>query len=228
MFENFATGFALGNPDLEPERSLSWEFGIDQTVADGRISISATYFDQEFEDLIQYTFAPPSAGDPNFFNVGAADVRGAEFDVRTSIGQITISSGYTLLDTETVDAGFDSGPDATFVEGERLLRRPAHQFNLQATGRFGASSAGIAIRRVGERIDRDFSAFPAVRVALPAYTTVDLHGELSVIRSSDGAIGLTLTGRLENVFDEAYSELQGFPVRGRAVSLGGRLSLGDS
>ena len=56
LFENFATGFAAGNPDLVPEESVSWEFGVDQYFEGGRYRLSATYFDQSFEDLIQFTF----------------------------------------------------------------------------------------------------------------------------------------------------------------------------
>jgi len=30
FFENFARGFVVGNPHLKPERSLSWEVGVER------------------------------------------------------------------------------------------------------------------------------------------------------------------------------------------------------
>src|SRR5690606_6167588 len=56
FFENFATGFARGNPDLEPEHARSGEAGVEVTALKGLLSLGATWFDQRFRNLIQYTF----------------------------------------------------------------------------------------------------------------------------------------------------------------------------
>jgi len=227
LFENFASGFAVGNPDLVPEESVSWEFGVDQYFEGGRYRLSATYFDQSFEDLIQFTFVTAEPGDPNFFNVGAADVRGFEAEAGAIAGPVSFSVNYTYLDSEVVDAGFEVGPDATFVSGERLLRRPVSQFAIEASSRLGSrGTAGLSLRHVGDRIDRDFSAFPFPRVTLPATTIVDARGEFSVAKPVGHQYGVSLIARIENLFDRKYSEIQGFPARGRTIWLGGRLSLG--
>ena len=39
FFENYATGFTIGNPDLAPERSSSWEVGWEQGLLDGALCI---------------------------------------------------------------------------------------------------------------------------------------------------------------------------------------------
>ena len=75
FFEAFATGFAVGNPDLEPERSRTLELGVEREFAAGRVQLHATIFQQDLENLIQYTFAPPTPGDPNFQIVGAGSHR---------------------------------------------------------------------------------------------------------------------------------------------------------
>ena len=64
FFEAFATGFAVGNPDLEPERSRTVEFGVERSFADERVRLRGTVFRQDLENLIQYTFSPPAPGDP--------------------------------------------------------------------------------------------------------------------------------------------------------------------
>ena len=62
FFENFAQGFVTGNPNLHPEHSRSWEAGLEQALGAGRFSLSGTYFNQRFRDLIDFTFSPPSPG----------------------------------------------------------------------------------------------------------------------------------------------------------------------
>jgi vitamin B12 transporter len=49
FIENFGTGdpSVVGNPDLKPEQSVSWEIGLDQPLLGGRALLSATYFANE-------------------------------------------------------------------------------------------------------------------------------------------------------------------------------------
>ncbi len=46
----FFPGF--GNPDLQPEDSLSYDFGVDQKLWNNRIRLGLTYFQNEFKNLI--------------------------------------------------------------------------------------------------------------------------------------------------------------------------------
>jgi vitamin B12 transporter len=227
LSENFATGFAVGNPDLEPERSVSWELGLEQELFGGAVGMQAGWFDQRFEDLIQYAFTPPEAGGPNFFNVAAARARGVEAEVVVGLGPVRVSGDATWLDTEVVDAGFDSGAGATFVAGQRLLRRPGLSFGgsvgyaHDARGRIS-----LGLRHVGDRDDRDFSTFPATPVTLDAYTLLSVGGELTVLSGAGRAPGVTLTVRGENLLDRRHEEAFGFVRPGRAVYAGLRVGLG--
>ncbi|HSH74198.1 MAG TPA: TonB-dependent receptor, partial [Longimicrobiales bacterium] len=82
FYENYATGFARGNPDLEPERSGAWEVGLERQLLADAATVRLTYFSQRFRDLIQYTFTPPAPTEPNFFNVAKAAARGLEVDAQ--------------------------------------------------------------------------------------------------------------------------------------------------
>jgi len=227
FYENFATGFALGNPDLDPERALSWEVGLDQSLADGRLLLRGTYFDQSYRDLIQYTFAPPTAGDPNFFNVAAAEARGWEVSGEARFGALAATVSGTWLHTEVSDAGFDEGPGAAFVEGGPLLRRPEREFAVSASYRLGGRGfVSGGVRSVGAREDRDFSGWPASAVELPRYTTFHLGGEVRLVEPAPGRPGFTVLWRAENLSDAAYQEVFGFRAPGRALYVGGRLDLG--
>ncbi|MEX2047948.1 MAG: TonB-dependent receptor, partial [Gemmatimonadota bacterium] len=223
--ENFSTGFALGNPDLDPETSLAWEVGLERTVAEGRASARATYFSQSFRDLIQYTFAPPRPGDPNFFNVAAARSHGVEVDVGVRVGSVQGGAAWTWLDTKVTDSGFDSGAGATFVEGEALIRRPTHTWALRAETPVGARGrVHSRVSFVGARADRDFATFPAAPVELPAYALWALGGEWRLWPEGSGRPDASLSVRAENVLDRRYEEALGFRAPGRQLYLG--LSVG--
>jgi vitamin B12 transporter len=224
FFDNFATGFATGNPDLRPERTFSVEGGVTQEVPRAGITLSVTGFAQRFRDLIQFTFAAPSPGAPNFFNVAAAKVSGAEIGVKLRpIAGLEAEAAYTRLHTEVTDAGFDSGEDATFVNGQPLLRRPDDMltFGLRSAltrrGRFGA-----VLTVVGSREDVRFAAFPdpSRRVTLPSYATLDLSGSVVVLLPRGNVPGLDLTARVENLFDKSYGQAANYRSPGRTILVG--------
>ena len=220
FFENFATGFAVGNPELAPERSRSWEVGAEQPLAGDRLVARATWFQQSLRDLIQYTFTPPEPGGPNYFNIAAAGARGLEVDVDGRFGRSSVGASWTWLKSEVVDAGFDDGAGATFVAGEPLLRRPAQQLAVRA----GMAIAGFDARGTyavtGSRSDRDFSTFPATPVDLTSYGLLTL----GVTWAASGSLELEVRG--ENLLDADYQEVFGFPAPGRGLYIGGRLGLG--
>ena len=221
FFENFAQGSAFGNPDLKPEQSTSWEAGIDQTLAGGRLTLAATYFDQRFRDLIDYNGSVPF-GDPNYFNVPGANSRGVEValdGVLTPAFAVTVR--YTFLHTNVITGGADSSADALFVPGKPLLRRPAHSLAPEVGMTLGAHARLIlGARWVGRRDDLDFSRPAGTRrVTLEPFTHVNVAAEYTV--------GLVqLTGKVENLFDDPSEEISGFRPRGRTVLLGARVNVG--
>lgn len=227
FFEAFATGFTVGNPALDPERSRLVEVGVDRSFLDGAVQVRVTAFHQDLEDLIQYTGTSPEPGGPNFFNVAEARTRGLEVGLDATTGPLAWSADWTRLDTEVVDAGFDEGPSATFVQGEDLIRRPDDQVRLGVVyGSTGPLSIDGAVRFVGARGDRDFSAFPAEPVRLAEYTLVDVGASVRLTEAEGRRPGVTLSVRADNLFDEAYQEVFGFDAPGRGLTLGGRMTFG--
>lgn len=225
--ENFSEGYTTGNPDLVPERTRSWEAGIEQRLLGERLLLSGTWFDQRFRDMIQYdgNVAP---GEPNYRNLAAANASGIELEASLrATGNLSLSASYTRLRSEVEDAGADAGPDAEFVEGLRLIRRPDHTFNVTAGYRFlDRGSVDLAVLHVGERDDLDFADWPAKRVSLDAYTRVDLGAEVRLLDASGNRPAVTATLRVDNLFDAEYQEIVHFPARGRTILLGARLGFG--
>jgi len=222
--EALSSAFSIGNPDLQPERTVSWEASAQHRFGE-RVVASATYFDQRFRDLIQYVSGDVStAFRSTYENLGAASARGVEFEARAPmVGAFDLGGNVTLLRTRVTDAG--NGAFGTFVNGERLLRRPARTAAFNADYRLARGSrVGAAVRFIGPRDDRDFNA--EARVELPSYTLLDLSAEASLDRLWARASHLTLTARVENALDHEYEPTFGFAAPGRTVLLGARATLG--
>jgi vitamin B12 transporter len=222
--ETFSSAFTIGNPDLAPERTLSWEASAEYRVA-GRLVTTATFFDQRFRDLIQYVLGDASTDFRGTnANLGEASARGVEIEARAPmVGPFDLGANVTFLRTRVTDAG--NGAFGTFVNGERLLRRPAQSGSVNADFRIaGNSKLGAVVRYVGKRDDRDFNADE--RIELKSYTLVDLSGEVSLAPAGRPFAPLSLTGRVENLFDKKYEPAFGFRAPGTAILVGVRAALG--
>jgi vitamin B12 transporter len=218
FFESFNTAFSNGNADLDPERSRSWEAGLRHVANGGRLTMGATWFDQQFRDMVQYAFISPEQ--PNYFNVAAASARGLELEAGlVASSRVRIGGTTTFLRTRVEDPGLQTGESATFVAGHRLLRRPT--VVSTATADFdlpGATTVDIVATRTGKRDDRDFATFPATPVVLPAWTRVDIAITRPISREVSGA-RLDVALRLENALGAGYEEIANYPAPGRSLTI---------
>ncbi len=183
-----------GNPDLRPERSTSFELGAERYLAGGRVE--ASLFWNDFRDLIVYDFSRFQN-----FNVGRARTRGVELAARQEIGRtLSLDVGYTYLDAVDRDTGLP------------LIRRPHHRAFLGATWR-ALPHLSIAPRLtvVGTRADRD--ALTGQNVEEPAYARIDLFSRYDI-----GPVAPYL--RVENLTDQRYQEVNGYPAPRRRFALG--------
>ncbi len=184
-----------GNPELEPERSTSWEIGAERYVGgSGRVEVSL--FWNELENLIVYDFAARRNE-----NVGRARTRGVEVAWRQEISEgVNVDTGYTWLDAEDL------------VTGEDLLRRPQHRAFLSATVRpIDRLSVTPRAVFVGKRDDVDALTF--ARTELPSYVRWDLFARYDLGRFAPYA-------RLENATDRSYEEVDGYPAPRRRWAAG--------
>ena len=222
FFENFATGFVLGNPDLLPEQTRSWEVGLDHRF--GRVTLDVAYFDQAFQDLIEFTFSPPPPDTVNYFNIIGASADGVEAELRAELGRGWLATlRYTYLDTRVTNPGSNTSPDGAFAPGKPLLRRAANQLGAQLAAPLSTrGTARLGVRWSGPRDDQDFVSF--TRVTLPAATWVDVSAEYAVPLATGIALAATL--RVENLFDDQTREVANFPPRGRVVLIGGQVRAG--
>ncbi|MHC4876760.1 MAG: TonB-dependent receptor plug domain-containing protein [Planctomycetota bacterium] len=184
-----AAGFGF-NPTLVPESSTSWEVGVEQRLFDNRVVLDATYFDIDFDDLINFVFNP-STFSFDAMNVDRASSRGVEVTGEIQLDEHTVLSGaYTWNRARDVGAGTD------------LLRRPRHKFNL-SLGRFlldRRAYAALNWRFVGHRTD--FRGF--VIGDVDSYSVLDASAWYQL---SDN---VRLFTRIDNLTDADYQDVFGF------------------
>jgi len=228
VFEQYGGSYVVGNPDLAPERTLSWEAGLEQTLLGARVRLSASYFGQRFRDLIQYAFTPVTPDGANYVNLAAADADGIELQATAvPVAGLRVEAQYTYLHTQVTDAGVLPDDDAAFRQGDRLLRRPTFAAAFDARWDAGPVQLHGGVRWTGSRADADFSTYPAARVTLAAYTIVDAGVTLRPFAPSGSLHATALELQVRNVFDADYQMAFGFPAQGRVVLVGVRVGVGE-
>jgi vitamin B12 transporter len=202
FFRLFSTSlFALGNPSLKPEESESWEIGFDQYFSDGNGQFGLTYFCNDIENLV--TWIPTTGWDGTYVNRDVAENYGVEAYADFQLTNIwSASVAYTWTESESTNLEFGSTTRQPGV--------PRHQISLVNDLWIDEKwSTGVGINYILGR--ESFGS-----TGIDDYVLVRLYGRY---RMSDS---LSLTGRLENAFDEdytfIYSSFSGrVPARGLAA-----------
>jgi vitamin B12 transporter len=191
--------YYVGNPTLRPEKARGWDAGVDWYLPGKRGTLSATWFETDFTDLIIYDFAVfPST----VTNADRARTRGLELSAQATLGgALEARLAYTYLEADNL------------TQQTRLLRRPRHAFNADAWHEFGRGvSAGASVAWVAGRQDVDALTFATINAA--DYTVVRVY---AAWQATDQ---LTLRARVENLLNEKYEPVNGYPALGLGAFLG--------
>lgn len=212
------TLYTVGSPGLDPERSRAAEAGLEARALGGAFRIEASVFRQRFDDLIQYVNGGPPDFKGSFANLTGATANGYEAaaELRSSRG-LHGRVSYAVVEPRVsrLAADYDGGQSV----GDALIRRPSHSGGA-SVGFFTArgGSLGVAATYVGKRADLDFAEFPSPTVTLPSYTRVDLSADHPLFHR--GRANLSLSARVENLFNRKYEDVLRFAAPGRAVFVG--------
>lgn len=207
--ENFyETSTLQGNPDLDPEKVISWEAGFDQTIQDGLIKIGATYFSQQFEDLIGFT--GDAKPDSAWKNIQKAESRGVEAELQINPGYgLSIGGNFTYLETKvTGDGNIDS---ASFERGKKLLRRPMHTWSGYTNWNGEGLNLNARGTYVGERDDIKWNPdYSSKRVKTPCYFKLDLAVSYDIPVNWQSLEKVKVFAKAENVLNRKYEETYGY------------------
>ena len=209
----FFPGQFIGNPNLEPERSVSWDIGVDQRFAGGAGLLQITLFSQDLKDEINgFVF------DPETFLSTAENQEGT-----------SERDGVEVAATWTINANAQVGMHYTYTdasdENATELRRPRHQggFLADVNGFDSRFRATLTADFGGERQDIFFPPFPnpSEIVTLDSYWLVDLALQFQVTD------GVRLFARGTNLLDEDYEQVFGYQTLGRAGYVGVRIDFSN-
>jgi len=198
----------IGNPFLSPEVVVSWEVGADAELFERRGRFSATWFYQEFRDLIQFDAAVPGpAGFGQLRNVGRAFSRGVEAE-----GEARFLPEASLLMVYTYSDTWDA------ANRRRILGVPTQRGTLSLV----LSPSPRWEGRIDWRVESDQLDSPpnGGDIRRPGYARVDLFARYRWERGGAEIREIDLIGRVENLLDRDYEERKGFPSPGFHFLLG--------
>jgi vitamin B12 transporter len=205
-----------GNLGLNPEEADAWDLGVEQALAGGRAVVSATWFQRETTNQIDYVSCFSAPADPlcrvggatrfgYYSNTARTEAHGVELTGQAKVGPFDLAANYTWTEASNEAAGSPN-------RGKRLARRPEHQGYMSVTHVWSAGpSATLAVRFIGEAFDD-----AANRNRLEPRALLDLRAAWPVSETFE------VYGRVENLFDDQDPSTRGYGEVGRFGALGVR------
>jgi vitamin B12 transporter len=214
LHSSIATGFSppssqdkiFGNNfGLQPEENLGWDIGVEQRLWKNRVTLGATYFHNDLSNVIGFN------GLFDTLNLGAAETQGLEAELRAQpIADLLFTASYTYLDAEKT-----SSADISQLQGARLPRRPRNEVYVSASyfwcKRLRTTTEAKFVNA------REELNFGGPNFDIEDYSFVNIAVEYEVNPH------LSIFGRIDNLTNEHYAEVFGFPALGRAAYGGVKL-----
>jgi len=208
LHSSVATGFSppssqdkiFGNNfGLKPEHDLGWDIGVEQRLWENRVTIGLTYFHNDLSNVIGFN------GLFQTLNLGAAETQGLEAELRAQpIADLLFTASYTYLEAEKT-----SSADISQPQGARLPRRPRNEVYVSASYLWWKKlRTTIEAKFVNAREELNFGG---PNFDIEDYSFVNFAAEYEINAH------LSLFGRINNLTNEQYSEVFGFPALGRAA-----------
>jgi len=216
----YGGGFYEGNPDLKPEKSSTFEGGVD--IVSGGFASSFTYFHSDFSDKIQETALP--SGNITWENIGGATIAGFE-------GELSLENRFSLAGTDLSVIPFFSFTWLTEYNddetGDYLLYTP--EWNTSGGIRFHEAhgfKGAFTVSTFGKNHIQDYvTSWAGEVVTKGSFTVASLT--LAKTFTFDEAFdrSFTIRGEVENLFDRQYEYVNGYPMPGRSFNLGLRVDI---
>ena len=224
LYERYGTFFstffgpefvALGDPRLEPERSIAFDAGIEQYLAGEKVKLTATYFYTELTDTIEYgnvvdDIGPTQRPFGGYINQKGGIARGGEFSGTVKpTGSTEVFASYTFTNSDQL---FPQISGSGVVE---TLGIPKHQFTLVATQRINRFWINADFLATSDYLAPIFSnwTFNSYVYRFEGNKRIDLTAGYTFPLNKD-RFSLRVFGTVENLLDQEYYD-NGFKTPGR-------------
>jgi vitamin B12 transporter len=187
------------NFGLKPEEDLGWDIGIRQELWQNRVDLGLTYFHNDLSNVIGFN------GLFDTLNLGAAETQGLEAELHAQpVPNLVFTAAYTYLEAEKT-----SSKDVSQLQGARLPRRPRNEIYVSATY--------LAWKRLRTVIEAKFvNAREELNFGGPNFDIED-YSFVNIAAEYEVNPHFSIFGRVDNLTNEHYSEVFGFPSLGRAA-----------
>ncbi len=178
---------SIGNPDLAPERSVSYEAGLEQRLWDDKIILSGALFKSAFKDLINYTGS-------GYENIDKARSKGFEVSAVFYPHEILkLDLAYTYAKYEEKDGSDWSVPlnAPTKVFAATACLMPLDGLSLGLTGRWQSKS--------NVQVFSNTWPYGSTVLEEAGFFTMDLAAEYTIKDT------ITLYGKVKNLLDRDYT-----------------------
>lgn len=231
-------GSGLPNPDLQPERSRSWNLGYSHLIK-ARTLVQIVLFRSSLRDAIEsvYVTDPGSTtGNPfcpnsriigfcsEMANIGKEVHQGLEFELRSApISRLTVNASYSYLN-RTIQYDFSSLPSVSPVNTSISILPilPRNKVIGTATVRTFHDVLGIVNFRYEAGLTLQDTTYPAMSPLFAAFGESFASTDLGVVAPIWK--GATAQLGVKNLFDRNYFYNAGFPEAGRTWFLNFRYS----
>jgi vitamin B12 transporter len=203
----------LGNPDLKPERSRTFDAGIEQRLVNDRLRLDLTWFANLYRNIISTRTTSFDPFQSQYFNIGLTRARGVEASGDVAlVNGIRARAGYTFLDSKILESTSDFSE--VLAAGNWAFRRPRHSGYVQVAWNSARASADVTGSLVGRQVDSDFSSLDPPILFNQGYEQWNVRAAYRVTRQ------VWITGAIDNLADRHYMEPLGYPALGRAARVG--------
>jgi len=194
----------FGNPNLLPERSQTWDAGFDQSLWQNRVRLTFTWFATHFTDAITCCVVLPTAPFGGPVNAGKARSKGVESSAEVDIlPSLVASFTYTYTDTDNLQTN------------RPLARIPRHSGSAGLTWEpIPRLSLFTQVYVVGSQFDSYGDVYNS------GHTRVDAGGTYRLLNQLGWLQRLELVARAQNILNEQYAEVRGFPALGANFLIG--------
>jgi TonB-dependent siderophore receptor len=198
----YGTTTYKGNPDLKPEKSVSYELGADLNVRDV-FTFSASVYQTNMEDSINLITTDATNHIKQYTNIGEVEIKGLELEAQYKIlPQLTFYGTYTLNSSK-----IDEFEEDRSLEGKYLPWLPKDQTSVGVIFSNPAiCTARLNGRYVGTIYDDDEN-----EEKIGDYFTADLKLSRTFFKYVEASLDVF------NIFDKDYQETESTENPGRIV-----------
>jgi vitamin B12 transporter len=207
------TQISQGNPNLKPERSTSFDVGLEWSASTTRVD--ATVFRTVVKDrfISNVTISNPAPPAPIVVSVANgldAHISGLDLEAEHRLGgHVGLFGNLTHYFTRKEQLASGAEQD--------ILNVALNTVRAGVDIDFGRVSTRVSGRYVQGRKDSDFSVAGFPIIDYDNFTVVDATVTYRLVRQHSIAIAIN------NLFDELYYEKLGYPLQGASFSLSYRL-----